>query len=175
MDKNNVSKEALEIIGEIADRKKIYSEDQLFPIVCEELETMWPDELWDLYAEKAGLQTTHQIKNAISLYVKCCNWADILEENHDDVRYVSENAIQLIHEIACSIKTIDKDLLFNAICKHFDNERGNNSRSLNSAKVMGFNTTSDIMYAIDLYKMYLHCGYLKAPKKKRGEKKYDCK
>lgn len=139
----------VQIISDIIDRRGYFGREKLMRVVCEELERLWPEDEWEAKAEEAGLSTTAQINTAIEAY-----WLALEEgriaSNKAHSRNISDGTINLIGEVARSIGSKDRIDILEAVCDHLESRFHGKSLEYHLQQ-MNIRTTSDILYAIDLY------------------------
>lgn len=146
----NVSFTTVQIISDIVNRRGFFSRDKLIGVVSEEIERLWPEESWEDEAKRAGLATTKQIRTAIDAY-----WLAVAEKriapNPPHTTTISNGAISMIEEVAGKAATMDRMDILEAVCEDLQARFSGDSLEYHLCQ-MNISTTSDLLYAIDLYK-----------------------
>lgn len=109
----------VQIIGEIIDRRGYFGKEKLLPVVCEELEQLWPEPEWEAQAAAAGLATTAQIETAIEAYWLALDEGRIAS-NQAHSRNISDGALNLIGKVARRIGSKNRSDILEAVCVNLE-------------------------------------------------------
>lgn len=153
-------------VKNIAEDAQVFLADQLYPLVCKEIDKKWPKpEQRAIFTGQLRLRTEAEIREAVYVYCQSINWKDVLVDAAA-VKDIPEGVVKEINAISWREQAFTKEDLFFAVCDHLEklDILTEKSKSKKEKQIqIALRTTSDVRYAIDLYFVYKQYGYYLTP------------
>ena len=144
---DQIPKTTLDRIARVAEESGARTRKDLFDAVCARVETFWPEDRWEERAKEARLDTTGKIHAAVDLYLLRGS-----PSFPSQPQAVTKGALRVVDRVAGQIGSTDPALLLDAVCDYLFTLYKGNSLDYH-LNMMNIRTTTDIRYAIDLYRL----------------------
>ncbi len=146
-----IPESTLELIDRVVQNCGVCPRDKILEAVCAELEELWPDDELEKQAKAAKLATTKQIRAAIDEYFLAVSEGRFVSGS-SRARRITDGVLSIIEGVARDVASGDRLDILDAVCDHLTSRfRGGYLEY--HLRQMDMCTTSDLLYAIDVYRI----------------------